>query len=589
MSDAHREAAPARLVLGVRLVFLVLVVFGLVLGYIGLRTYTGYLTAHRGFPRAGRGDLFYYDVELFLVQSTPLSYGGPIPSQLQVARFYAPCVALLFTFLELIFASAGRIRRARISRSRGHIVVCGSTRAAEVLADRLRAGGARVVTVGPEPRGRDTRDAVVGDPCSVRTLLLAGTARAERVYACLEHGPANAQVAEAVERIRGDAGRPHRIHALIEDAQLCTALQARRWSAATPEQTRIDFFNLDELAARAVVRGDTADLTDEPPQIAIVGTGAFAQAVLVESARQWLSRRGARPDRMRVSLIGPHAPEVAAHLSARFGMLQDACRIEPDTEPYDRLLARRRLQGEPPLRRLYLCQQDETEALKAALSCANHLSSALGGVVVRLDDMAAMARAFRRHRPGGALLDALGGFLLVVDVTEEGCDPSWIEDDWVETMARACHQRYLTEQLGAGRPAGSTVALVPWERLPENLRAANRQQVADIGRKLATIGCLLTVRTGDEPPFAYRDDELDVLAELEHERWNAERLSAGWQVAPVYDPDDRLHPALVAWPKLPEHEREKDRQAVLAIPALLADAGLAVVRIRPRPPAGIPA
>lgn len=583
MSDAHRDLLSARFVLWLRVLFAALAVVSLVLGYIGLHRYTGALTGPpKRLPPPGHGDLIYYDIELFLVQSTPLANGGPIPWALQTARFSAPCVSLYAAIELLIASSAGRIRRVRTRLNRGHIVVCGATHAAEVLVDRLRADGRRVVTVEPERRGRDARDVVIGDPSAIRTLVEAGADRADCVYACLDRSQANAEIVDTVERIRaGSGGRPLRIDALIDDLDLCIALKARRWSAAAPGQLTIDFFNLDELAAQSVVRRDEDAFRGGPPEIAVVGTGAFARCVLVEFARQWASRRAAGAGSMTATLIGDDARRAAAALRSRYAILDGVCRIEPRTDPLNRLLTGRQLAGAPPLRRVYLSQDDETEALKAALGCATYLRSGLGGVVVRLNRLSSMARAFQPQRPGGALLDALGGFLRVVDVAEEACDPGRIEGDWLETMARVCHQHYLVDQLGAGYPAGSTSAMVPWEWLSEDLREANRDQAADIGRKLALIGCLLTVRTGDEPLYAFGDGELDALARLEHERWTAERLRSGWRHGPDLDRASLRHPDLVPWARLSEPSRDKDRRAVLAIPEILADAGLAVVRIDP--------
>ena len=71
--------------------------------------------------------------------------------------------------------------------------------------------------------------------------------------------------------------------------------------------------------------------------------------------------------------------------------------------------------------------------------------------------------------------------------------------------------------------------------------------------------------------------EIETMAEIEHERWITERVARGWSKGPR-DDAARSHPALVPWSDLPEAEREKDREVVRAIPALLAEAGYVVVR-----------
>jgi hypothetical protein len=125
-----------------------------------------------------------------------------------------------------------------------------------------------------------------------------------------------------------------------------------------------------------------------------------------------------------------------------------------------------------------------------------------------------------------------------------------------------------------------------WEDLAEDRRIANREQAMDIGRKLARIGCLLAPRSDATRDFGFRSGEVELLAELEHVRWVAERRRSGWAHGDTRDETARRHPDLVPWSELSNHSREKDRQAVEAIPDLLADVGLGIIRLRPYPLAG---
>jgi hypothetical protein len=67
---------------------------------------------------------------------------------------------------------------------------------------------------------------------------------------------------------------------------------------------------------------------------------------------------------------------------------------------------------------------------------------------------------------------------------------------------------------------------------------------------------------------------------MEHQRWMRERHAQGY----VYGPDreGKHHPDLVGWPDLSENAREKDRQAVREIPAILHEAGFQILRLAPQ-------
>jgi hypothetical protein len=139
----------------------------------------------------------------------------------------------------------------------------------------------------------------------------------------------------------------------------------------------------------------------------------------------------------------------------------------------------------------------------------------------------------------------------------------------LERLARAIHERYLQGQLKRGARVGDRPALQPWEQLEAVFQNSNREQAAHIPLKLAAVHCELVPR-GERAgaAFEFRADELEQLARMEHARWMEERRLAQPQ-----------HPDLRPWEELPPDEQQKDRDAALAIPELVASAGLAIRRL----------
>ena len=96
------------------------------------------------------------------------------------------------------------------------------------------------------------------------------------------------------------------------------------------------------------------------------------------------------------------------------------------------------------------------------------------------------------------------------------------------------------------------------------------------------------MRGGVEPGRPKRDDrartgrDRDARA-AEHDRWIEDRLRQGWRFGLRRDVAAKLSPYLVAWEELAEGVRDLDRDSVRAIPHLLAESGLKIVR-RPREP-----
>lgn len=148
-----------------------------------------------------------------------------------------------------------------------------------------------------------------------------------------------------------------------------------------------------------------------------------------------------------------------------------------------------------------------------------------------------------------------------------------------EELAAAAHQLYCQTQLAKGDVADDSLARAPWQELPEQFREANRSQVADIPFKLGLIGYELS----SGPGFHAKDlkltaDQIEMLAQKEHERWMMERERSGWTHAPQRDDSRKHHPSMVPWESLPEPEKEKDREVIRALPKLIEMAGLRLTR-----------
>jgi hypothetical protein len=117
----------------------------------------------------------------------------------------------------------------------------------------------------------------------------------------------------------------------------------------------------------------------------------------------------------------------------------------------------------------------------------------------------------------------------------------------------------------------------PWHELNEGYREANRHQADHIAVKLRATLCEAAPFGDPRPVAIWSDDEVELLAKMEHRRWNANRWLEGWSVGPRDDANKR-HPNLVEWQDLDDETRDYDRKAVRQIPELLELLGLKVVR-----------
>jgi hypothetical protein len=152
------------------------------------------------------------------------------------------------------------------------------------------------------------------------------------------------------------------------------------------------------------------------------------------------------------------------------------------------------------------------------------------------------------------------------------------EPDRLTEMAKAFHVHYV----------GNSQSRLPenmrsWDTLAETYRKANREQARYAVEILRASGFDVRAATGKSDAITSFSEEVfntDVerMAELEHGRWNIERLREGWRFGATRDNAKKIHNCLVAWEKLPEDIRTYDRASIRAFPEILAKAGLEVFR-----------
>lgn len=151
-------------------------------------------------------------------------------------------------------------------------------------------------------------------------------------------------------------------------------------------------------------------------------------------------------------------------------------------------------------------------------------------------------------------------------------------EEVLEEMAIEFHRRYTADNTKL-LPEN----LRPWEKLSETYQTANREQARYAICILEAVGFGVRPATGSQPTIFtdFTKDELERMAELEHGRWNVERLRSGWRYGQQRDNAAKIHNLIVPWSdKVLDDFRRFDYDGVRAFPEILAKAGLEVYRPR---------
>ena len=145
----------------------------------------------------------------------------------------------------------------------------------------------------------------------------------------------------------------------------------------------------------------------------------------------------------------------------------------------------------------------------------------------------------------------------------------------IDDIAKAIHEDFIADS----KHKITDPSMVAWDELLDHLKDSNRQQALFMETILQKVGFGLRKKAKDQvalPEFA--PEELELMAEMEHGRWNVERLTDGWKLGPR-DTANKTSPHLVSWKELPDEIKDYDRKAVKGWPAILRGAEIEIYPI----------
>jgi hypothetical protein len=338
------------------------------------------------------------------------------------------------------------------------------------------------------------------------------------------------------------------IHAAIDDDSLWREL-GRVEIRHSGGGLRLEFFNPADRKAKAFLQLVTEDPEGGiPRQLVINADGLLGRRLLVNLCQ-------------RSALEGEHLE------------------LQVDSE-VDQALIQPLLRDEPWIASTIEVRIAGTGDVSAtALVCSERSDGRPLGRALELAHEAAVERVLvcAPGSEGDGVLDLkrLSPRVVLLHADREWLRPSeFFGRSWVEIMAEARHEDYCANELARGATRAANPSLVPWRDLPESLRESNRAFARAVGGILEQVGARLAPLRGPSVGMSIPEDKLEHLSMNEHDRWMHDLLDDGWTYSSTpKDPHLKTHPLLVAWEQLDEPEREKDRDAIRAIPRMLARVG----------------
>lgn len=337
------------------------------------------------------------------------------------------------------------------------------------------------------------------------------------------------------------------------------------------DMVKVSFVNQIELTARKMLDDyppDSGIATQNDVQIrmVLIGLGSIGQSVLFYLAQLGHYRGGHKPE---ITVIDSNAEQQYQQLIKRHPALLDLLEIKLIENSIDQLSKAQvdELFGDnyqPSC--VYICTKNEISNVISAkkIDTASSKAGLSYNIVVVDPPGGSLIQEFNQHNQNIQVVP-----LFSMANVDQDRDVLRLIEYAKDQMAQVIHQDYLDKNPTA-------TINQEWQYLDESIRDSNRYAAAHIDIKLRAIGRKQLPFNPDAETFVFSEQELDSLQRLEHARWCAQKRLAGWQYADVRDDKKLLHPCLVNFDDLPEHEKLKDRQSIQNIPHLLKRVNLMI-------------
>jgi len=545
-------------------------------------------------------DIFYMTLQLFFT-----SYKLEVPPPnllLEVARFLAP--ALMFSTLLYLLAShlCESYRRLTIRLSRGHVIICGLGLLGPVLVDRFCRNGYKVVVIEKDPSPVDTElcqssgaFVLPGDASKPHVLAAAGISKAKYLITVAGEDDVNAEIAGVATTLqRKDPVHPLTCYLHIVDLDLYTMLKAAEFQNSSAPAFRLDIFNIYQTVGDTILDRPESFLAGvQDPQdvrLLVIGIGRLGESLIYHAAKRWKNQFGNTGRKLPVTLLDKNAEEREKILLLRYPAIIRYCdfstiSVDIASSEFTRCSFLESCPGEQPYSRIFICTGKPALGLSAGLVVHKQLQrkgiknkGREIPIVIRTNQETGLSHYIGTLKKGGRVFSNLYAFSL----RDETSSDNKILNAPREMIARAIHEDYVVKEKNLQKTPVTSPKMIPWDELPEDYRESNRLQADDIINKLHAISCrIVPPNTWDDPPFEFTPDEVEMLAEMEHMRWMNEKKDGGWKYGKtrVERRFYKRHPLLVPFKDLSPEDKEKDRNAIRLIPALLKNVDLKIIRL----------
>lgn len=522
-------------------------------------------------------DNLYLSFQLFVLQSGDQAKVG---LELNVARFLAPLLALWATIRTIAIFLEEHFNVFWLNLFyRNHVVICGLGEKGMKLVQHSTGKGERIVVIEKDKENDNIAGCLergtivlIGDSSDEYLLREARVNRAKKIIAVTRDDNTNIKTAlktyEILKQNKISPAKKRMVDCFVHiyDIRLRELFEQHEFFTKTSENYQARLFNIYDESARHILAKYAPDRfgKDNKPggnqiRVLIIGFGWTGESIAKQAVRVCHYANNTPTEIKIVDISADEKKE--RFLSSRSN--EDKSFIVNDIKPVFiskdietlHSLSELRIESEKFPSVVYVCLGNDTVGITTAVRLRKLLGANPPIVVCIKSGEAALFDS--------KVFSELNKNIYAFDMLSHICSTHIDTEEVLDGLARMVHYNYLAN---AKEKGGQN--LTNWENLTEDIKDSNRCQADHLPVKLRAIDA----EEDGQQIVAEKltsEDNYKMLAEMEHRRWMAEKLLAGWRYSNKRDDLKKLHNDIVEFDGLKE-EKQKDVDAIKNIPALIS-------------------
>lgn len=554
-------------------------VFSLILGYIGVSNYA--IDNGLDFSITER---IYRSLQLISMNSGAVD--GNNNWIFDLARFLLPALTAYALLQAVLNLFREQMQFLQLWGLKDHIIICGLGRKGGHLVDDLLHHNKRLLVIqndiDPIIANEYRKKGVFifdSDPGDTDTLKSARITEASHLVCFLGDDQKNLNIAhKAYDIVQNNTN--HKLICIVHltSQELLNLVRISVLRIKMDDPFILETFNIYEQMSHQLINNDPAwqiSSQNLPSTLLILGFGRLGQNLCRQVAYTWY--RDNYEEKRTMIIIDQQAHSKVELFINSIPRVKAVCNLIPiqtDLSYRQNLqdLIKKQIEHKN-IDHAYVCLGNPVLSLQVGLSLQEIPELTRIPIQLRLENESGLTGVLENPIPGLREENNIKPF----DIYEQTFSSDLVFGGFHEIMAIKLHKNFLQNLNTAEHALRQDI---PWESVPEAEKEANRQQASRIHLLLKSCGYnITTLEDWDAADFTFAEEEVDQMARQEHDLWRQWKQTNGWHLGETRDDLEKTNPDLIPWEKIPEIERQKNRNFIREIPSLLAGMGFQIDKV----------